>query len=256
MLVPGIVIALSGQTPKTFEVASLKPNKSGDPGEFAEFLSGGQVTVRNMSMKELLEGAYHVGNGQIEGPAWIGGDRFDIAAKGKPGDSPDDLRVEMQSLLAERFRMALHKETRSLPVFVLEVSKRGPRMKKSPPAPEGDDRCVPGKGNPGDRHLECSHITMEELSKHLQLLARGYVDRQVLDETRLKGSFQFHLDWTPAGIYYGTKSTTNDATAPDAYSGYSLFDALERQLGLTMKRANRQLPVIVIDHMERTPLEN
>ena len=143
-----------------------------------------------------------------------------------------------------------------MPVFVLEVSHGGHRMRTSPPAPEGEDRCVPGKGNPGDRHLECAHISMDELSKHLQVLAKGYIDRQVLNETRLKGTFQFHLDWTPAGIYYATKTDADSATNPGAYSGDSLFDALERQLGLTLKKANRQLPVIVIEQMERVPLEN
>lgn len=248
--------------PKSFDVASVKVNKANTQARSGGASPSGLINIRNVTMKEILELTYHIGNGQMANPPnWVGVDRFDISAKGQAGDTPEDIREKMRNLLAERFKLAAHLEQREMDVFVLAVSHDGPKLAASKASSDDDGECVPGNGVPRDRHFVCRHITMEQLAKRLQVWAPAYVDRLVVDETKLAGAFDFRLDWTPAGFMniggpgQNTPSGSAQPVTP-ATAGVTLPDALEGELGLRLSRAKRRMPVLVFDHIERVPTEN
>jgi uncharacterized protein (TIGR03435 family) len=138
----------TGATP-TFEVATIKPaappetkmaagggmligvrmGMRGGPGTS----DPGQMTYSGMSMKTLLVNAYGVKTYQVSGPAWIDSERFDIVAKVPMGSTKDDVKLMLQNLLAERFKLTLHREKKDLPMYALVVAKNGPKLKESPP---------------------------------------------------------------------------------------------------------------------------
>ncbi len=238
----------SSSTPLSFEVAEVKVNKSGDLQISAD-LKNGRVAVHNAPMKLLITAAYHIPPNALEGgPGWLEIDRFDVVAKAAPTTSEADLRLMLRTLLADRFKLAIHQDQKSMPAYVLTVGKGGPKMQQSETAKPGDQRCTPGQGTPGNQHVMCQHMTMDDLADTLPGLAPGYVrDTPVVDQTGLKGSYEFKLDWTPAGRLNAS---------PDGTAGISLFDALEAQLGLKLENRKIPLPTVVIDHIDRVPSEN
>lgn len=238
-------------TPLSFEVAEVKVNKSGDLRITAE-LNSGRVTVRNAPMKLLITAAYHIPESVLEGgPGWLETDRFDVIAKASPTTPEEDLRLMLRTLLAERFKLAVHNEQKPTTAYVLTVGKRGHKLQESETAKPGDDRCGPGQGAPGDQHIVCQRMTMRDLADALPNIAPGYIRGvPVIDQTDLKGSYQFKLDWTPAGRLNSPTATEDGASIR------SLFDALDSELGLKLESRKVPLPVVVIDHVERVPTEN
>jgi uncharacterized protein (TIGR03435 family) len=244
----------SGQSPSaplSFEVADVKVNKSGDLQISAD-LKNGRVAVHNAPMKLLITAAYHIPPNALEGgPGWLETDRFDVVAKAAATTSEADLRLMLRTLLADRFKLAIHQDQKSMPAWVLTVGKAGPKLQQSDAAKPGDQRCAPGQGTPGDQHIVCQHMTMGDLVDNLPAIAPGYVrDTPVVDQTGLKGSYEFKLDWTPAGRLNAA------AGSPDGTAAISLFDALEAQLGLKLENRKIPLPIVVIDHIDRVPSEN
>src|SRR5215467_12515310 len=123
---------LFSQTPNplAFEVADVRINQSGLPGMSAQFLPGGQLRVTNAPMRMLLILAYHVQPQALLGePGWVHDDRFDIIAKGKPDSSEDDLRLMLQTLLMERFKLVAHREEKIMSAYALVVGKSAPKLK-------------------------------------------------------------------------------------------------------------------------------
>ena len=134
--------ALFGQTtaaPPVFEVASVKPNlmsKAGGEGSRRERVntSPGSLNMRNTSLSSCIKWAYDIGEFQIAGPNWLGGERFDVVAKAAGPANDEELKVMLQALLADRFKLAVHRETKVMPVYVLGLAKNGSKMHAS----EGD----------------------------------------------------------------------------------------------------------------------
>jgi uncharacterized protein (TIGR03435 family) len=130
------LVAMAQQTPPaaaTFEVATIKVNNSGDPGQFIRRQPGGRVTVTNMPVRQLVTFAYQIAGFQlIGGPAWMASDRFDVVAKlegnpafGAPGSGPDPIQLAMRTLLADRFKLKLHREQREMDIYALVMAKPG-----------------------------------------------------------------------------------------------------------------------------------
>src|ERR1043166_2193187 len=140
----------------SFEVADVKINKSGQRGGGADFLPGGRLTVRNATMKDLIGGAFPVGNYAVTGgPNWLDVDRFDIIAKAHPDTPEADLRRMLQSLLIERFKLQVHRDKKEMAVYALTVGKNGPKFKESAKTDDKDGGC-----DGRSPHLTCHQLEM------------------------------------------------------------------------------------------------
>ena len=268
----------------SFEVGSIKPDKGGGRGVFLRMRPGGGFSASNVSVKMLIGYAYNIANFQVSGgPNWLNSERYDIEAKSEnpAGDDPrkmsgeqfkhqqDQLKLMVQSLLADRFKLALRHETKELPVYALVVAKNGPKLQvaKNMPAPEptnpsGPKRApFPGGGmmmRPG--HLEGRSAPVSFLA---QTLARQ-LGRTVIDKTGLSGNYDFTLEWTPeereqqmfkgAGDGEPGRGPTESAPPPDS-SGPSIFTAVQEQLGLKLESQKGPVEILVIDQVEK-PSEN
>jgi len=160
LLPAGAALAQTAADPTTFEVASVKPAAPQTPGRMMVGMRGGpgtpdpgQVTLTNVTQKMLLARAYGVQDYQISGPGWLESERYDIVAKVPEGATKEQFQAMLQNLLAERFKLTLHHETKELPQYALVVAKNGPKLKESapPPAAEGTaakDGAGPDGGPP------------------------------------------------------------------------------------------------------------
>jgi len=247
--------------PLSFEVAELKANHSSDLNYAVDFGKGGRLIVRNVPLKYLISEGYHVRPEAVSGaPGWSESERFDVVAKAPPTTSEDDLRRMLVALLQERLKLATHTEQKVMPVYALVVGKNGPKnLKESEPARAAEDRCVSGPPpTPGDRELVCRHTSMAALADAMPRVVRGFIQLPVVDQTGIQGSYEFKLDFTPANRLDGVGRGGDggkSGTAPLG-SGLSIFDALQAQLGLKLESKKLPMPVIIIDHVERTPTEN
>ena len=247
--------AAGAQSP-AFEVASVKPNKSGDVQALMYPQPGGRFTATNVTLRALIIGAYSLQESQLSGgPDWLDKDRFDIAAKADGDPSPDQFVAMLQTLLSDRFKVELHHEARVVPVYALLLTKsngrRGLRLRPSDgqcsaaasnyfpvvpdpnaPPPCGDFRMSP-------RSLVARGMTMPRLAS----LLAPRVGRVVVDATALKDAFDIELDWSPDQPQEVNNPQTNDAP--------SLFTALQEQLGLRLESTRGPVDVLVVDRAER-----
>jgi uncharacterized protein (TIGR03435 family) len=233
----------------TFEVADVKVNKSSEVRMAVDMQGGGRLTMRNVTMKVMIVMAYHARPDAVTGgPSWLDSDRFDLVAKAQQTTPPDDLRRMLQALLAERFKLVTHTEPKMMSAYVLLVGKSGPKLQASEAAVLSEQRCSPDGGATNEKHIMCRHITMAGFADQLQEQSPRDFDVAVVDQTGLRGSFDFKLDWTPA--------VRAAETSPGPSGGQTVFEAVETQLGLKLERRKLPLPVIVVDRVERVPVEN
>jgi uncharacterized protein (TIGR03435 family) len=239
----GLVYGQAG-APEQFEVASIKPSNA-DPRSSSGIQAGhGRLTASNVTVKRCIMGAYGVGLHQIlGGPDWLDSDRFDILAKSEQPVGDHALMAMLQSLLAERFKLTLHRETRMIPAFVLEVAKGGAKLEKA----EGGEASTQASTTNAASEIAARNTSMDLLAR---VLARAReIDLPVENLTGLDGLFNFRLQWTP--------ESTKPASPAEgrATEGPSLFTAIEEQLGLRLRAQKAPVQVLVIDHAER-PTEN
>jgi uncharacterized protein (TIGR03435 family) len=219
---------------QTFEVASVKPNKSGrNPGSTSR--SGGQMVFENTSLRECIAIAYGIAADReyaLVGPAWIGSERYDVVAK-VPAETPREQVLRMlQALLADRFQLRLHPEKKELRVYALTAARTGAKL-KAVPVHDGSFTFGPG-------HLAGKGLSMAEFADKLSRPFFG-LGAPVMDSTGLAGVFDFTLEWAPDNIQA---------------DGPSIFAAIPEQLGLKLEASRRLVEVLVIDHVERVPTEN
>jgi len=281
-----------------FEVASVKPSVlpagngvirlgaqggpgSGDPG---------RLTYSFSTIRDLMVDAYGVQRSQISGgPNWLDSERFDIVAKVPEGAAKEQVRVMLQNLLAERFKLTLHRESKELPVYALVVGPKGPKLKDStatdaPPAPDspsrppgfrglklGPDGCpempstAAGRAGafmmmtPNGECMISNGQTMDGLAAQLS----GGFDRPVIDQTGLKGKYDLRLRYDPSSMS-GGRGGPKDALDPapaggDSPSGDSppgIFSALQEQLGLKLEARKGPVDLLVVDRVQKTPTAN
>lgn len=243
-------LALKAQTavPKEFEAASIKPSAPGGGGFRMQFSPGGRVMASGVTASILMQQAYGVREFQIQGaPGWMASERYDITTVAEGGTQPDDLRPMMQALLADRFKLAMHRETKELPVFALVAAKGGPKFHASASGgdgPENRHRMRMGRGQ-----IELQRETMAFFANEL---ARQ-LGRTVIDKTELTGEYDLKLDWTPDEAQPGppTSERPTSADAPDP----SIFTALQEQLGLKLESTKEPVEILTIDRVEK-PTEN
>jgi uncharacterized protein (TIGR03435 family) len=185
-------------------------------------------------------GAYGIGPHELSGgPDWINSERFMIAAKAEqPIDDDGALMVMLQNLLVERFKLVIHRETRTMQAFVLEVGKNGPKLEKAEGGP-AETHTSSGKGNVS---IDARNM---DLPAFAQRLARD-MELPVVNQTGLPGIYNFKLRWTPEN-----SKALIDGTA----EWPSIFTAIQEQLGLRLHSQKAPVEVLVIDHVEK-PSEN
>lgn len=240
---PTMLAQSAAEATVKFEVASIKPSNS-SPNSSSGIKTGhGRLDANNVTLKRCIMGAYGVGPHQIfGGPDWLESDRFEISAKAdQPINDDDVLMVMLQSLLAERFKLTLHREIRTIPALVLDVAKNGPKLEKAEAGEAGTNTSNSNTGSMIDAH----NTGMDLFAK---VLARQ-VDLPVVNHTGLEGVFNFKLQWIRE---IATSATPPAGATPD---GPSIFTAIQEQLGLRLHSEKAPVEILVIDHLER-PSEN
>ncbi len=261
-LLVGLGFSQAVPPPLAFDVAEVKINKSGQLGMAGQFLAGGRVTVRNAPMSLLVSEAYHVPPDALSGgPGWFNGDRFDVIAKSAPATSEDDPRLMLRTLLAERFKLAVHTEEKPTQVYVMTVLKSGPKLEASGAAMPGENRCAGSMLPYGRSPVRLHTFGGCDLAEQLPRMVSGYIRTPVVDQTGVTGTFQFKVSWTPVNLINDGprpgRGGDGESAAPSLpVSGYTIFESLQRQLGLKLENRRLPMPLIVIDHVERLPAEN
>jgi uncharacterized protein (TIGR03435 family) len=277
LLVAACLAATIGQaqTPMArtqFEVASIKPHPGIGNLVHIQPLPGGRLVVENFSLRLLAQTAYSVQAFQISGgPAWINSERYDIQAKADGNASGKQMIGPMlQTLLEDRFKLSLHRETKLLPAYELTVAKGGAKLQHSKEggctpfsmdSPQLPPMRVPGE--PGStfcgflgfgveglsRKLEMAGVSMAELATSL---SRGQLQRPVIDKTGLGGTFDIKLRWTIDSVQASPGVAGDPAPLPaESETGPSLFSAIQEQLGLKLESTKGPVQILVIDHVER-----
>lgn len=270
-LVAGVVVMAQEATP-TFEVASVKPNTSGEGGMFMRMMPGNRVTVTNMAPRQLITMAFQLQQFQLTGgPSWIDKDRFDIVAKiaGEqapfvPGQ-PNPIMLAMRTLLVERFKLKLHKETREMDVYNLVMIKPGvpgPALKPSTTdcvalanARRGGPPPGPPPGPPGPNDpMACGLMGMpgiirmggQPISQMTQMLT-NQTGRLVFDKTNLTGNWDFTLKYLFEGR--GGQPLPPNIPAPDP-DAPSLYTAIQEQLGIKLESGKAPVEMTIIDSID------
>lgn len=199
--------------------------------------------MSSVNLRKVVLNAYGIPDDReyaLIGPDWLGTERFDIDATYSP-DTPAPKLIEMlQNMLKERFQLALHRETRQLPMYSLVVAKGGLKIHAV------DESGERGRTVGGPGRLEANKITMQ---KFADLIARQ-AGLPVTNATGLQGVFDFTLEWSPsAGMRI-------DSGAPSTSEGASIFTAIQEQLGLKLESGKGPVEVLVIDKIEKVPTAN
>jgi len=273
--------------PLEFEVADVKPS---DPdaqnGARLQIQPGARIDIHNLPLKFLIEQIWNVTDEMVVGaPKFMETDKWDIVAKapsvvattgptaeqnGPPIDI-DTLYGMLKTLMAERFKLAVHMEERPLSAYTLLTVK--PKMKKADPTSRAS--CKEGlptlsKNDPRDanpvlgRLLTCQNTSMKQFAEQLRFLANGYVHSPVLDSSGLEGGWDFTLSFSTIGQLRGgdggggaaAANPTGTASASDPNGAVSLPDAIEKQMGLKLELQKRPVEVPVVDHIEQKPVDN
>lgn len=270
-----------------FEVASIKPNNSGDGRVMAQ-TQPGRMTMTNVPLKLLIRQAYQLQDFQITGgPGWITSDHFDVIAKmpegfqpapgpPNPAAGPTPIQLMIRALLADRFKLVVHSETKEMPIYALVLArsdgKLGPQLKKSetdcaalmaargrgrgpmpPPGPPQPGESIPCGMRIGPGTLQMGGSPLGNFAQSLGMFA----GRIVLDRTGLTGNWDITMTWTPdqmprpAGD--GPPPLINGVAVDP--NGPSLFTAVQEQLGLKLDSQRGSVETLVVDRAEK-PVEN
>ncbi len=177
-----------------------------------------------------------------------GSERYDIVAKpeGEGDVTPDQLKPMIQALLAERFKLTLHRETKELPVYALVVAKNGPKLQE---VEGGPTKTKGAQMRMGRGLLNAQAVSMTMLATSLS----NQLGRSVIDKTGLTGNYDVKLEWTPdEGQSFGPKEGGPEgAPPPPSASGPSIFTAVQEQLGLKLEPQKGPVEILIIDRIEK-----
>ena len=262
------LLCLAAWSQPAFEVASVQPSPppkgngitvgcGGGPGT----TDPGIVNCKNVTLALLLPMAYRMSLDQIAAPSWIDGQRFDITARVPAGTTREQMANLWQKLLIDRFKLAVHRESRVVAQYDLLVDRGGPKFKppEQSPDPNVDQERHSGPtkldkdgfpilnrpgmiGEKGHLRLYQTKMTMEQLAR----TAAGQLGRPVTDRTGLEGEYEIRLSW----LAEQAGKTT------DADLGPTLAQALRDQLGLRLEPKKAPVEFLVVDHLEKMPTDN
>ena len=231
-----------------FEVASIKPapHYLGGPLRVNSAIEPNGINFRNVTLRMCIARAYGVKPYQVTGPAWINEERYFITAKAAGPAKEDVLMLMLRTLLADRFKLAFHRESKEMPVYALVVAKNGHKMKES--NAEGETEISGGDG-PG---IVAASASIDQLTAVL----RRHVDLPVLNETGLKGRYNFKLMWSQEEPRSTPAVAGEVPVQADPSGAPSIFTAVQEQLGLKLEARRALVEVIVMDRAEKVPIEN
>jgi uncharacterized protein (TIGR03435 family) len=248
----GPVSAQSHDKPPAFDAADVHAS----PFRRVPFMNGNglrgdRYVLHQATMVDLIATAYGVDASTVQGgPIWLESDRFEVIAKAPAATPPATVKLMLQSLLADRFKLVFHNGSQPLPAFVLTTGKGSPKLK--PAEASGDADCQfqapPQNPEPGTLPsiaFSCHHTTMDEFARNLHNWAGGYLTDPVVDSTGLKGSWDFDIKWTPRQVLQNAGP-----------AGISIFDAVDKQLGLKLERLTAPRPVLIVDSVNEKPTPN
>jgi uncharacterized protein (TIGR03435 family) len=247
-------------TAPVFEVAAIRLDKSGS-GSSSSNTNHGRFTATNVSLKNLMQyEAYDIPQSRIlGGPKWLDSTRFDIEAKMDDAEAAQlkaldhehgrvQAQAMFQQLLADRFQLKVHWETRELPVYALVVAKKGAKLQ---PAKDTTGNTGTSSNSHGSGpQFTATGQTVTQLAQSLTSSAAHDLGREVIDKTGIEGKYDVSLNWTRDT---GVASAATDGNAQD--SGPSIFTAIQEQLGLKLEPSKAPVRVLVIDRAEM-PSEN
>ena len=234
-----------------FEIADIHTSPHhAYPFFYAPPMVQNRYVLHDATMVDLIQTAYVLLDRENVqgGPSWLEQDRFDIVGKIPPGASKETIRLMLRALLADRFHLVAHTGSAPVPAFVLSVAKAGPRLKEA--AAAGDPTCRPKGGaqnGPGASYIEisCRSMTMDDFAEQVHNMAGGYLTKPVVNSTGLDGAWDFDIKWTGRGNL--------EKQGPD---GISIFDAVEKQLGLKLELQTAPRTVILVDSVNEKPTPN
>jgi uncharacterized protein (TIGR03435 family) len=258
---PTLPAAATSGPPPSFTIADVHSSEhSNTPTTRGGMLKGDRYTLRQATMTNLIARAYSLGDSYVlGGPAWLDLDRFDVVAQAPRGTSSDEVRLMIRSLLVDRFKLVTHPDTKPLPAYALTVGKGGPKLKQADTSSDAGASADSGPTMNGCQYqppppntapsptmevkFSCHGTTMEALAQFLRNVASPYLRQPVVDQTGLKGAWDFDIHWT----YQPPKGDN---------SGTTIFDAVDKQLGLKLEAKSAPLPVVVVDSVNETPTPN
>ncbi|MBV8842798.1 MAG: TIGR03435 family protein [Bryobacterales bacterium] len=301
LFVPMLALA---QAP-AFEVASIRPatdqRRLAPEPFFCAFgcfnegrlrISGSRVDIGFMPLDQIIVRAHRIRPDQLSGPDWMHQQRFDILANLPEGAAAAQVPEMLQKLLADRFKLAVHREMKEQPVYALSVDRNGPRLKpaatNSPATKDSDEKLNSPQGPLQARQID-GHLVVtqgpwgpmrmsrtesgqqapeiEMLSVTMPLLADAmtqFMDRPVIDKTGLEGAYEIWI-WaqdmepfmaTKFAALKGSRPPSGDpAAASDPAGGSTIFKNMEK-LGLKLERTKLPVEILIVDHLEKTPTEN
>ena len=233
-----VFAAVTAAAQQAYEAASVKLNNSGSSSGSTKG-SKGQIVFTNVPLKRLVERAYDVKPIQVTGPDWMETIRVDIVAKYPQDTKRDDQPAMLRSLLEERFKLAVHRKSQDLPGYALVVAKGGFKLKAV------EDTGGSNTNSNSKNHVRTLTAQTTPMTQLADILTRS-LGEMVVDQTGIDGVYNFDLTWAEED------QKPDDATADAAPS---LFTALQETLGLRLKPEKVPTEIIVVDHLERVPVE-
>jgi uncharacterized protein (TIGR03435 family) len=236
---------------QSFDVASIRVNLAGSAGgegrtEESVIVEPGSLLMKNVTLRSSIRWAYGVRDFQISGgPGWISSERYDISAKSSMPAGEAELREMLQTLLAQRFQLNVRRDSKELPVYAMVVAQPKAGLKA---AAAGEEPTMLPQGG----SLEFRNVSMADLAERLGHRPLA-VDRPVVDETGLRGGYDFtlHLAENADSMKRGLEEADRGGD-----SGVSIMGAMQQQLGLKLQARKAPLPVLTIESAERNPGEN
>jgi uncharacterized protein (TIGR03435 family) len=249
-LFAGAGFGQTADTPPAFDIADVQVSAHvTNPYMRGGVLRGGRYQVRTATLVDLISLAYSIDREKVQGgPAWLDTDRFDIIAKAPATTPPDTVKIMLQTLLADRFKLKAHKDSKPMQVFVLSLGKGKPKLKESDGSGNTGCRGEPQNPQPGAipyAVVTCTNQTTEQLAQNLRNMAGAYITNPVVDQTGLKGNWDFQLKWTARALLA--------AAGADAIS---IFDAVDKELGLKLEPGKIPVEVLAVDSVNEKPTDN
>jgi uncharacterized protein (TIGR03435 family) len=249
-LLSGAAFGQSTPTKPAFQIADVHVSAHArNPIMQGGMLRAGRYELRQATMLDLIKTAYGVDpNTVVGGPSWLESYRFDVIAKAPPATSAETVNLMLQELLTDRFKLVVHNDMKLGPRFVLTVGKGKPKMKEADGSGEPGCQGQPAPPSPDTIPLQvfsCRNMTMAAFAAFLLRQAPSYLTSPVLDSTAIKGAWDFDLKWTMKGMLSlaGTE-------------GITVFDAVDKQLGLKLEPQMVPIPVLIVDSVNPKPTPN
>ena len=236
-----VLLILLGAAPgfsqaPSFEAASIKPSTEAE-GHSGWHTRKGYMVLQNQTLRRLVAVAFDVTEERVlGGPKWMSDDRFQIEARAAtPADDPE-LRQMLQSLLAERFQLTVHRESRTVPGYYLATIKG--RLKIDPDESEGGSKSNGSRGKWVTQRVSMTKVS-EWLSRQL--------GAPVVDKTGVPGAYSFTLEWNPET----PRPAAGDSLVAADPAGPTLYDTLAQQLGLKLENKKLPVEVVVVDQAQK-----